>query len=103
VRVLSTTPARIGRIQGQGQQLTVGAPAELTLYDPSARRVFGRSNLIGKGVNSPYLEMTLPGQVLATFHRGYATVLDGVLQSTAQIDAARAALAAGRTGEGRNE
>jgi len=103
VRVMSTTPARIGRIQGQGQQLTVGAPAELTLYDPSARRVFGRSNLIGKGVNSPYLEMTLPGQVLATFHRGYATVLDGVLQSTAQIDAARAALAAGRTGEGRNE
>ncbi|WP_104166348.1 dihydroorotase [Cryobacterium sp. N22] len=102
VRVMSTTPARIGRIQGQGQQLTVGAPAELTLYDPSARRVFGRSNLIGKGVNSPYLEMTLPGQVLATFHRGYATVLDGVLQSTAQIDAARAALA-GRIGEGRNE
>ena len=103
VRVMSTTPARIGRIQGQGQQLTVGAPAELTLYDPSARRVFGRSNLIGKGVNSPYLEMSLPGQVLATFHRGYATVLDGVLQSTAQIDAARAALAAGRTGAGRNE
>ncbi|MGO4782394.1 dihydroorotase [Cryobacterium sp. W22_MBD10_FK3] len=92
VRVLSTTPARIGRIQGQGQQLTVGAPAELTLYDPSARRVFGRQNLIGKGVNSPYLEMTLPGQVMATFHRGYATVLDGVLRSPAQVDAARAAL-----------
>jgi len=95
VRVLSTTPARIGRIQGQGQQLTVGAPAELTLYDPSARRVFGRQNLIGKGVNSPYLEMTLPGQVLATFHRGYATVLDGTLRSTAEIGAARSALALG--------
>ncbi|TFB99430.1 dihydroorotase [Cryobacterium adonitolivorans] len=95
VRVMSTTPARIGRIQGQGQQLAVGAPAELTLYDPSARRVFGRANLMGKGVNSPYLEMTLPGQVLATFHRGYATVLDGVLRSTAQIDAARADLVGG--------
>jgi len=95
VRVLSTTPARIGRIQGQGQQLTAGAPAELTLYDPSARRVFGRQNLIGKGVNSPYLEMTLPGQVLATFHRGYATVLDGVLRSTAEIAAARATLVPG--------
>jgi dihydroorotase len=95
VRVLSTTPARIGRIQGQGQQLTVGAPAELTLYDPSARRVFGRANLIGKGVNSPYLEMTLPGQVMATFHRGYATVLDGALRSPAEIAAARSALTSG--------
>jgi dihydroorotase len=91
VRVMSTVPARIGRIQGQGQQLIIGAPAELTLYDPSARRVFGRENLVGKGVNSPYLEMTLPGQVMATFHRGYATVLDGVLRSTAQINAARSA------------
>ncbi|WEO75687.1 dihydroorotase [Cryobacterium sp. SO2] len=89
VRVMSSVPARIGRIEGQGQQLTVGAPAELTLYDPSVRRVFGRENLVGKGINSPYLEMTLPGQVLATFHRGYATVLDGVLQNTGQIQAAR--------------
>jgi dihydroorotase len=91
VRVMSTVPARIGRIEGQGQGLVVGAPAELTLYDPSARRVFGRENLVGKGVNSPYLEMTLPGQVMATFHRGYATVLDGALQHPAQITAARAA------------
>jgi dihydroorotase len=89
VRIMSTVPARIGRIQGQGQQLVAGAPAELTLYDPSARRVFGRENLAGKGVNSPYLEMALPGQVLATFHRGYATVLDGALLSTAEIAAAR--------------
>jgi dihydroorotase len=95
VRVMSSVPARIGRIDGQGQPLTVGAPAELTLYDPSARRVFGRENLVGKGVNSPYLEMTLPGQVMATFHRGYATVLDGVLQSTAQIQAARSVLPRG--------
>jgi hypothetical protein len=28
---------------------------------------------------------------MATFHRGYATVLDGVLRSTAQINAARSA------------
>jgi dihydroorotase len=91
VRTMSTVPARIGRIEGQGQGLVVGAPAELTLYDPSARRVFGRENLVGKGVNSPYLEMTLPGQVLATFHRGDATVLGGALQDPAQVKAASAA------------
>ena len=89
VRVLSTAPARIGRISGQGQQLTVGAPAELTLYDPNASREFGRNNLVGKGVNSPYLAMTLPGQVMATFHAGYATVLDGVLRTEAQLGEVR--------------
>ncbi len=88
-RVLSSTPARIGRVTGQGQGIVVGAPAELTLYDPAASRVFGRSNLAGKGVNSPYLSMTLPGQVLATFHRGYATVLDGALRSATEIAAER--------------
>jgi dihydroorotase len=89
VRVLSTTPARIGRISGQGQQLTVGAPAELTLYDPSVSREFGRENLVGKGINSPYLAMTLPGRVMATFHAGYATVLDGTLRTEAELNQAR--------------
>jgi dihydroorotase len=97
-RIMARVPAHIGRIQGQGQPLRAGAPAEITLYDPSARRVFGRQNLAGKGVNSPYLEMTLPGQVMATFHRGYATVLDGALRSAAEIAAVRAESAGGSHG-----
>jgi dihydroorotase len=84
-RVLSSTPARIGRLTGQGQPLKVGAPAELTLYDPAASRVFGTGDLAGQGVNSPYLAMTLPGRVQATFHRGYPTVLDGVLREPDQV------------------
>ena len=76
-RVLSSAPARIGRIRGQGQQLAVGSPAELTLYDPAASREFGTGDLAGRSVNSPYLGRTLPGRVMATFHNGYATVLDG--------------------------
>ncbi|TFD07256.1 dihydroorotase [Cryobacterium sandaracinum] len=86
-RVLSSSPARIGRLAGQGQGLLVGAPAELTLYDPAASRVFERGNLAGRSANSPYLAMTLPGRVLATFHRGYATVLDGALQPADEIAA----------------
>jgi dihydroorotase len=97
-RIMSRMPARIGRIHGQGQALVTGAPAEITLYDPSARRIFGRENLAGKGVNSPYLEMTLPGQVMATFHRGYATVLDGALVSSADLAAARADAGRGSNG-----
>lgn len=84
-RVLSRTPARIGRLTGQGCPIEVGAPAELTLYDPSAIRVFNRSDLAGTSTNSPYLSMKLPGEVRATFHRGYATVLDGAVRSSLEI------------------
>jgi len=86
-RVLSHTPARIGRLRSQGQVIAVGAPAELTLYDPAATRVFGRTDLSGMSVNSPYLSMTLPGVVRATFHHGYATVLDGALRDAADVAA----------------
>ncbi len=84
-RVLSTTPARIGRITGQGHRLEVGAPAELTLHDPAARRSFSRTDLSGLSANSPYLEMALPGRVMATFHRGTATVLDGELRPADEV------------------
>lgn len=84
-RVLSRTPARIGRVTGQGNPIAVGSPAELTLYDPSASRVFARSDLAGTSSNSPYLSMTLPGEVRATFHHGYATVLDGKVRSSLEV------------------
>ena len=70
---------------GQGNPIAVGSPAELTLYDPAATRVFGRVDLAGTSTNSPYLSMTLPGEVRATFHRGYATVLDGAVRSSLEI------------------
>ncbi|TFB90375.1 dihydroorotase [Cryobacterium algoricola] len=84
-RVLSAAPARIGRLASQGRPLEVGAPANVTLYDPAASREFGRDDLAGKSTNSPYLAMTLPGRVVAVFHRGTATVLDGVLRAPAEL------------------
>lgn len=88
--VMSLTPAKIGRITGQGQALAVGAPAEITLYDPSVGGPFQIADLAGRSVNSPYLGRELPGSVRATFHDGYATVLDGALLPIDEI-AARAA------------
>ncbi len=78
-RVLSIAPATIGGLAGYSGGLAVGAPANLTLVDPNASREFGAAMLRGQGRNSPYLGMTLPGRVVATLHRGYATVLDGEL------------------------
>ncbi|MFI5061283.1 MAG: dihydroorotase, partial [Actinomycetales bacterium] len=84
-RVLSYTPARIGRLTGHGRALEAGGGAEFTLYDPDASREFSTGELAGKGVNSPYLSMTLPGRVVATFHHGYPTALDGVVSDASEV------------------
>ena len=76
---LSSAPARIGLLDGYDSPFAVGAPANFTLYDPAATSVFGVEHLHGKSVNSPYLSRTLPGQIIATVHDGYATVLGGEL------------------------
>ena len=77
---MSTRPARIGRLDGHGRPLAAGAPANLVLVDPAARRD-GRPVRAGLAVsrNTPYAGRTLPGAVVATFLRGRPTVLDGKL------------------------
>ena len=81
-RVMSAAPARIGRLEDAGTPLAVGAPASLTLYDPAPVRTFGRDDLRGRSINSPYLGRELPGEVRWTFFRGAATVTDGVVAPT---------------------
>ena len=73
-------PARIGRVEGQGRPLAVGAPANLVLVDPSARREIEASGGASLSRNNPFAGRTLPGAVVATFLRGRPTVLDGKLQ-----------------------
>jgi dihydroorotase len=70
-------PARIGRLGGHGQPIEVGAPANLTLYDPAAPWVVEPADLVSRSRNTPYGGTTLPGRVVATFLRGRPTVLDG--------------------------
>ncbi|GAB2446973.1 dihydroorotase [Conyzicola lurida] len=86
-RVLSSKPAEIGRLAGYDTAFAVGSHANFTLYDASASREFGVEHLHGKSINSPYLSRTLPGQVIATIHDGYATVLDGELVDAAEVAA----------------
>lgn len=81
-RVMSATPARIGRLADAGTPLVAGAPASFTLYDPRRPRPFTRDDLQGLSVNSPYLGRELPGDVRWTFFRGRPTVADGVLAAS---------------------
>lgn len=84
-RVLSTTPARIGRLDGFGTPLEAGQPAHVALYDPAARSVFDVERLRGRSINSPYLGLELPGRVVATIYGGVPTVLDGELRSPEEL------------------
>jgi dihydroorotase len=74
---MSRAPARIAGLTGHGTDLTVGSPANLTLVDPSARRVVDPAGLASRSRNTPYAGTTLPGRIVATFLRGEPTVLDG--------------------------
>jgi dihydroorotase len=76
---LSAAPARIGRLTDHGHRVVAGAPAHLTLVDPAARRVVDPSSGASRSRNSPFTGATLPGQVVATFLRGHARVLDAAL------------------------
>ncbi len=76
-RVLSSAPARIGRVSSQGRGIGVGAPANIALIDPAVRRIVDPSAQWTRSTNTPYRGMELPGQVLYTFHQGASTVVEG--------------------------
>lgn len=76
-RVMSTNPAHIGRVEGQGRPLEVGEPANITLVDPQVRRVVDPTHLWSRSSNSPYLGEELPSQVLWTIWNGQITVAEG--------------------------
>jgi dihydroorotase len=84
-RIMSAKPAEIGSLVGYAEGLAVGAAANIALYDPEANRSFSTEDLRGKGVNSPYLGLELPGRVVHTIHHGRATVTDGELVSAEEV------------------
>ena len=77
-RVMSQTPARIGRLEDQGGDIAVGQQANLAIIDPNVTRVVDGPSQLTASDNTPYAGMELPGQVIATFLHGAPTVLGGV-------------------------
>ena len=76
--VLSINPAKIAGDNEHGQDLSVGAIANLVVIDPSAKRVIPAASE-SKSRNNPYVGMALPGKVVHTIFGGYLTVRDGEL------------------------
>jgi dihydroorotase len=79
VAALSTNPARSRDIAGHGGPVEPGAPANLVLFDPSARWVVDPRGVASRSRNVPYAGMALRGRVVHTLLRGRFTVRDGVL------------------------
>lgn len=82
-RILSATPAVIGRMADHGRPIAVGEPANLTLIDPKATWTIDPDEMATQSTNTPLRGMTMPGRVVATFLRGHATVRDGKLTEPA--------------------
>ncbi|MGB2200143.1 MAG: dihydroorotase [Pseudooceanicola atlanticus] len=67
-RALSLNPAkRLGLDSGR---LSVGAPADLVMFDPDAPFIMDRFKLRSKSKNTPYDEARMQGRVRATFVAG---------------------------------
>jgi len=74
---MSVAPARIGQVSDQGQPLVVGAPANITVIDPTGSLTV--EQMASKSRNTPFRGMTLPGSVQHVLYRGRFTVRDGGL------------------------
>ena len=67
-RAMSLNPAK--RLGLPGGRLTVGAPADLVLFDPDAPFVLDRFTLLSKSKNTPFDGARMEGRVIGTWVAG---------------------------------
>lgn len=73
---MSIAPARIGGYSEHGQEIAVGAPAHLTVINPTLTTRVDRDLVLSRSRNTPFHGIELPGVVVATFFKGQPTFLD---------------------------
>ena len=78
-RVMSTAPARIARLSTQGQGITPGAPANLTLVDPTRKVTVDRTLSRSLSRNNPWHGRELTGAPHMTLLRGRVTAREGLV------------------------
>jgi dihydroorotase len=66
---MTTNPARVAGLPGGS--LTVGAVADVCIFDPQARWMVVGSTLASQGKHTPFLGYELRGQVRATIVSGH--------------------------------
>ncbi|MEA2435022.1 MAG: dihydroorotase [Actinomycetota bacterium] len=74
---MSTDPARILRLEGQGGSLEPGGRANLVVFDPDASWTVDPAAFASKSRNTPFAGRVLKGRVVHTVYDGRLTVRDG--------------------------
>jgi len=77
VDTLSAAPARIRGLDRHGGPVAQGAPANLTLFDPTAEWDVVPASLASRSRNTPFAGRTLRGKVVHTIYEGRFTVREG--------------------------
>ena len=81
VGLLSWKPAAIAGVADRhGRALEVGAPANITVFDPNLAWTVSSSGLASKSRNTPYAGRSVRGKVRHTVFGGNPVVIDGQAQ-----------------------
>ncbi len=80
IRLMSASPARTLRLQGQGEVVQGGA-ANLTVFDPEAQVIVDPAAFASRSRNSPWAGRRLKGKVLYTVFAGNLVVREGEVVS----------------------
>ncbi|OLT18541.1 dihydroorotase [Serinicoccus sp. CNJ-927] len=78
-RSMSSAPARIARLAHHGQGVVAGAPANLTLVDPTRTQTVDRARSRSLSRNNPWHGRELTGAVHLTMLRGQVTAREGLV------------------------
>jgi dihydroorotase len=84
--IMSRKPAQIGSLDTQGRAIAVGNKANIVLFNPETEDII-QSQFESKSSNSPFVGMSLTGQVVCTIFNGVITVENGKVQKLAGVDA----------------
>ncbi len=88
IEALTTGPRRVmGSALGRATGLSVGAPADLTWFDPGAYWTVGDRTWRSRGLNTPLWGRRLPGLVLATLVGGRPVHWAAELAAVAPVSA----------------
>ncbi len=71
VELMSSTPARILKVQGG--TIAIGTVADVTVIDPEKEFVYSEDSILSKGKNSPFIDWKLKGKAVLTIMGGKIT------------------------------
>jgi dihydroorotase len=85
---MTTGPASVRDVRGHGGALAAGAPAHLTVLDPTATWQVDPLALHSRSRNSPFVDRDLTGRPVHTLLRGRFTLRDGHVATGAPMEVA---------------